>query len=161
MSSHHDDFSFSDVGNRKFHKLITTKLIEFNRAKSSELTQWYKPNNDSPISLEIYSLVEPQLVVGGLIGYVHWGWLEIDIVWVDEPYRGKGIGKQLVDYAEQKALDRGAKRAKLNTLCSFDVPVHLASIADPADNFARCTYPGCPCWVNCSDSNCNSNNLSE
>jgi len=43
----------------------------------------------------------------------------------------------------------------------FDVPVHLASIAGPADNFARCTYPGCPCWVNRSDSNCNSNNLSE
>ena len=57
----------------------------------------------------------PQLVVGGLIGYVHWGWLEIDIVWVDEFYRGKGIGKQLVDYAEQKAKDAGAKRAKLNT----------------------------------------------
>lgn len=115
MSSHHDDFSFSDVGNREFRKLITTKLIEFNQAKSSELNQWYNQNNDSQISLEIYSLVEPQLVVGGLIGYVHWGWLEIDIVWVDEPYRGKGIGKQLVDYAEQKALDRGAKRAKLNT----------------------------------------------
>ena len=50
-----------------------------------------------------------------MIGYVHWGWLEIDIVWVDEFYRGKGIGKHLVDYAEHKALDAGAKRAKLNT----------------------------------------------
>jgi len=54
-------------------------------------------------------LAEPQLVVGGLIGYVHWGWLEIDIV--DELYRGKGIGKHLVDYAEHKAKDTGAKRA--------------------------------------------------
>jgi len=36
--------------------------------------------NDST-SVEVYSLAEPQLVVGGLIGYVHWGWLEIDIVW--------------------------------------------------------------------------------
>jgi len=33
--------------------------------------------------------------------------------WVDEFYRGKGIGKHLVDYAEHKAKDTGAKRAKL------------------------------------------------
>lgn len=115
MVSRKDDFSFSDVANREFRKLITTKLIEFNRAKSSKLNQWYKPENDSPTSVEVYSVTKPQLVVGGLIGYVHWGWLEIDIVWVDEFYRGKGIGKHLVDYAEHKALDTGAKRAKLNT----------------------------------------------
>jgi len=36
MVSRKDDFSFSDVGNREFRKLITTKLIEFNRAKSSK-----------------------------------------------------------------------------------------------------------------------------
>jgi len=53
-------------------------------------------------------LAEPQLVVGGLIGYVHWGWLEIDIVWVDDSTEVK-IGKHLVDYAEHKAKDTGAE----------------------------------------------------
>ena len=47
------------------------------------------------------------------------GWLEISIIWVDELYRGKGVGKHLVDCAEHKALDIGAKWAKLNT---FDFP---------------------------------------
>jgi len=59
-------------------------------------------------------LAEPQLVVGGLIGYVHWGWLEIDIVWVDEFYRGKGIGKHLV-MPNTKLKTQEQKRAKLNT----------------------------------------------
>jgi len=72
-----------DVGNREFRKLITTKLIEF-ELNLQNLNQWYKPENDSPTP-EVSLL--PQLVVGGLIGYVHWGWLEIDIVWVDELQR--------------------------------------------------------------------------
>jgi len=70
--------------------------------------------DDSPTSVEVYSLAEPQLVVGGLIGYVHWGWLEIDIVWVGNSTEVKELAStQLIMNTKLKTQEQ--KRAKLNT----------------------------------------------
>ena len=38
-------------------------------------------------------------VIGGILGGTYWGWLYIDILWVDENYRRKGIGASLLQEA--------------------------------------------------------------
>jgi GNAT superfamily N-acetyltransferase len=45
-------------------------------------------------------------VIGGLIGYIFWNWLYAYLVWVEKPYRRKGVGQAVLKQAEEKALQR-------------------------------------------------------
>src|SRR5262245_6345414 len=60
-------------------------------------------------------------IVGGVIGETHIGWLFVEFFWIDEKYRGKGLGERLLDPAEKEALVRGAKNVYLDTF-SFQAP---------------------------------------
>ena len=55
------------------------------------------------------------VVRGGLLGRQSWGWLLVDILWVDEPLRGAGLGTQLLQQAEAEAQEAGCSRAVLDT----------------------------------------------
>ena len=52
---------------------------------------------------------------GGLQGVIVGAWLAMDLVWVEEPFRGKGLGSRLLAEAEAEALRRGCKWAILAT----------------------------------------------
>jgi GNAT superfamily N-acetyltransferase len=60
-------------------------------------------------------------VIGGLLGGTYWGWLHIDILCVDERYRGLRIGSRLLDAAEAEARRRGCLHAHLDTF-EFQAP---------------------------------------
>lgn len=69
-----------------------------------------------------YVLQSPdQEIVGGILGEVYWGWLYIDLLWVEEELRGQGHGGRLLVHAEDDARGRGAKHAYLDTF-SFQAP---------------------------------------
>lgn len=53
--------------------------------------------------------------VGGVIGATYWNWLYINLMWIQEDLRDQGYGKQLLGLAEEKARQRGAKHAYLDT----------------------------------------------
>jgi GNAT superfamily N-acetyltransferase len=48
-----------------------------------------------------------QRIIGGLMGKVFWNWLYADLVWVEKDFRGRGIGGDVMNAAEQHA--RGMK----------------------------------------------------
>lgn len=54
-------------------------------------------------------------IVGGIIFNLGWGWLYIDVLWVDKNHRGKRIGHELLKMAEQYALEKGFCRSFLGT----------------------------------------------
>jgi ribosomal protein S18 acetylase RimI-like enzyme len=60
-------------------------------------------------------------VVGGLVGETGWGWLHVQLLWVDEELRGRGFGRRLLRAAEAEAWARGARHAYLDTL-DFQAP---------------------------------------
>jgi GNAT superfamily N-acetyltransferase len=60
-------------------------------------------------------------VVGGIIAETYYGWCHIDLLWVREDLRGRGLGRRLMDHAEKEALSRGAKGVYLDTF-SFQAP---------------------------------------
>lgn len=60
-------------------------------------------------------------VLGGVTGDVQWGMGEVEFVWVDDAWRGRGIGAQLMEAAEQVALAHGCRRIHLDTM-SFQAP---------------------------------------
>ena len=60
-------------------------------------------------------------VIGGIIGGTYWGWMYIDILWVDDSYRGKGVGSRLLLEAEKEAIRRGCHHVHVDTM-SWQAP---------------------------------------
>lgn len=54
-------------------------------------------------------------VIGGLCGDISWGWLHVDVLWVDEANRQNGIGTALMDRAEAEAEAMYVHRAFIET----------------------------------------------
>lgn len=62
-----------------------------------------------------------QEIVGGVIGATYWDWFHVDVLWVEEEFRGRGYGHRLLTAAEDEARQRGARNAYLDTF-SFQAP---------------------------------------
>ena len=60
-------------------------------------------------------------IIGGLLGGTYWGWMYIDILWVDEHHRRLGIGSRLLSEAETEAVRRGCHHVHLDTM-SWQAP---------------------------------------
>jgi ribosomal protein S18 acetylase RimI-like enzyme len=54
-------------------------------------------------------------VIGGIVADLIWEWLYIDVLWVDDAYRGQGIGSRLLAMAEEIAVSKGFCNAHLET----------------------------------------------
>jgi len=46
-------------------------------------------------------------VVAGVSGQVFWNWLYAELVWVEKPFRGSGIGRAVMQKAEETARELG------------------------------------------------------
>lgn len=71
------------------------------------------PRNTKPLSLSLRDAEGN--IVGGLVGELKWGWLHVDMLWVDEIIRGNGYGETLLATAEREAREHGATGIYLNT----------------------------------------------
>jgi len=72
-------------------------------------------------SVSVFLRDEHDEVLGGCLGELWGGWLSVQILWVAEPLRGRGYGRQLLAAAERYAVGRGCTRAWLTTF-SFQAP---------------------------------------
>ena len=55
-------------------------------------------------------------VDGGLVGYTGRGWLYVQMLFVPERLRGRGIAGQLLKSAEDEAIARGCRGAYIDTI---------------------------------------------
>jgi len=46
---------------------------------------------------------------------VNWSWLQVSLVWLDEPRRRAGLGSRLLAALEAAAIERGCTQAHLDT----------------------------------------------
>jgi GNAT superfamily N-acetyltransferase len=60
-------------------------------------------------------------VLGGAYGDTHSGWLYLSLLWVDEPLRGQGWGRRLVERFEAEAVTRGCHACWVDTY-GFQAP---------------------------------------
>lgn len=60
-------------------------------------------------------------IAGGLIGETHFGWLYINLLFLKQELRGRGLGHRLLALAEAEGVKRGALNAYLDTF-SFQAP---------------------------------------
>jgi ribosomal protein S18 acetylase RimI-like enzyme len=72
-------------------------------------------------NLDVYVQDEAGRIVGGLLGEFAFGWLSIHVLWVEERFRGLGIGTAILEAAEKRAVEKGCHFAGLDTM-SFQAP---------------------------------------
>ena len=65
--------------------------------------------------LAIFLRDERGVELGGALGHVWGGWLDLDTLWVAEPFRGQGYGAKLLRAAEDEARGQGCHGVFLTT----------------------------------------------
>ena len=63
-------------------------------------------------------------LMGGLLGLTWWGWLRIDILWLDDDLRGQAWGTRLMEAAEAEAIRRGCRHVFLDTMSFQALPFY-------------------------------------
>jgi GNAT superfamily N-acetyltransferase len=80
-------------------------------------------------------------VVGGLLGRTALGLLFIDVFFLPETLRGRGIGSRIVRLAEEEAIRRGCRAAVLYTI-SFQAPGFYERLGYRVFGRIPCDSPG-------------------
>ena len=93
-------------------RIIGGNINEYNRQQAGD-------DNSQQVCFVLQS--PDQEIVGGVIGVVYWDWFSLDLMWLQEEYRGRGYGRRLLILAEEEAQKRGAKHVHLDTF-SFQAP---------------------------------------
>lgn len=107
-----------DEPDRRAVEELSEKLFRFNQRCSGdpgfrEFAVWLRRNDGT--------------VAGGATGWSRWGWLHLDVLWVDENCRGGAQGKRLVAEVEAVARERGCVLVDLDTF-SFQAPEFYRSL---------------------------------
>lgn len=87
---------------------------------STAATPGTPPTAASPVADERRELTlsihgRDRKLVAGLNGSTNWSWLYVRLLWVSEEARGQGLGKKLMNLAEDEARKRGCKHAWVDT----------------------------------------------
>ena len=93
-------------------KYIREALYQFNNERVGE---------DSHTPLNIVEYDTNGNIIGGILCGTYWGWMYVDILWVHENHRHKGIGSKLLREAEKEASSRGCHHVHLDTM-SWQAP---------------------------------------
>ena len=91
---------------------VRESLMRFNDARVGS-------DGHTPLCLVEYDA--DGAVIAGLLGGTYWGWMYVDILWVDERYRHNGIGSRLLSAAEAEARGLGCHHVHLDTM-SWQAP---------------------------------------
>ena len=67
-------------------------------------------------ALNLFLRREDGSIAGGLLGDIYWGWLSINILWIDDRLRRQGYGERLIKMAEEEAFKKGCKAVHLDTM---------------------------------------------
>jgi ribosomal protein S18 acetylase RimI-like enzyme len=70
--------------------------------------------NGQPLAISLRD--EADEIVGGLVGELKWQWLHVDLLWIDERFRGAGHGEAIIALAEEEARSYGARGVYLSTM---------------------------------------------
>lgn len=71
----------------------------------------------TPIEQFAFFVRDPQnKIVGGINGYMYYGCLSIDQLYLEETLRGEGYGRLLVKKAEELAISKNCRFSVVNTM---------------------------------------------
>jgi GNAT superfamily N-acetyltransferase len=79
---------------------------------SAETAARFGPRAETPLSI---LACDGEILVGGLNGVTHWRWCYIRQFWVEQSWRGRGVGQWLLAQAEAEARARDCIGLYLDT----------------------------------------------
>lgn len=91
-------------------KAISNGIVNFNKAKIPNLEAI-----DAEVKFFVFAKNEDGTVTGGVRATCFWNTLHIELLWLSEECRGKGIGKQLMDKAEDFAKKQNCEKVFVET----------------------------------------------
>lgn len=80
------------------------------------------PRNYRPLNLVLRD--EQGVICGGLLASIAWDWLQVDLLWVEETFRGQGYGRELLELAEACALNEDCRHARLDSFDFGAIPLY-------------------------------------
>jgi GNAT superfamily N-acetyltransferase len=89
-------------------KTISQLITRFNEIGSG------RPNDFRPLAIFV-STPETGETLGGLWGWTSFFFLHIDLLYLPESLRGTGLGRRLMNQAEEEAVQRGCHGVWLDT----------------------------------------------
>lgn len=100
----------------EFKNIIHTKL----RKNNIEKCKWLKDNvsediNVSSIENSNFLVFDDNLLVGGAIGFIEYNWYFLDLLYVDEEYRKRNIGTNLIKKIEKLAREKHLTGIRMET----------------------------------------------
>jgi GNAT superfamily N-acetyltransferase len=96
----------TDVADDALRAAIAGPLIAFNEGRTGR-------NDYRPLIIAIDDA--EGRVIGGLWGRTVYDWLFVELLFVPDALRGRGVGSELMQRAEDEALKRGCHSAWLDT----------------------------------------------
>ena len=97
---------FDPLASHDLAKFVEDNVVSHTIARTG-LSEWF------PVGFFLRS--DRGEWVGGCIGFIWGGWMQVRWLWVTESLRGHGQGTRLMDAAEAYAVERGAQGATLET----------------------------------------------
>ncbi|MEU4094556.1 GNAT family N-acetyltransferase [Streptomyces sp. NPDC026673] len=94
---------------------LRQRLRASNTAVSPVLASMRGTDAERELPVDVHALDEEGNLAGGLAGHTWARWLHIDLLWVAESARGKGVGGELVRLAEAVGRDHGCLHARVGT----------------------------------------------
>ncbi len=101
---------------------LTERLVEFNKVASEAVRTRFAPDNLASDPVQAF-LLDGTTLVGGCVGRVErvWHWLTVDLLWVDQRWRGGGTGAALLPSVEDQARALGCRWSEVSTF-DFQAP---------------------------------------
>jgi ribosomal protein S18 acetylase RimI-like enzyme len=106
---------------------MNVEVVEGRTIEVDELVAGVRRYNDArvgpshSIPLTVLARSDDGMLIGGVSGRTVYGHFLIEVVWVDERFRGRALGRRLMRSAEEQACIRGCVAAQVDTL-SFQAP---------------------------------------
>lgn len=104
-------FTVTDEPDLDYRKYLSRKLRDV-----ISHVDYSQPAGSVPLDISLDDLEGD--VVAGISAVTYRATLVIDMLWVDEPLRGRGMGHRLLQMAEYDAVKRGCRRAWVRTTAS-------------------------------------------
>lgn len=89
-------------------RTLTRLITQFNQVASG------RPNDFRPLAIFL-SDPETGETLGGLWGWTSFSFLHIDLLYLPESLRGTGLGRRMMNQAEEEAVQRGCHGVWLDT----------------------------------------------
>lgn len=108
MSTHINELIIEPVtpAHAKAVQELVTELEGFNHSQLGD-------NTKQPI-VSMIRQANGKLV-GGVFAFLSYGWCTIELLWVDEQYRGNDLATKIMQQIEEFSINEGVTRFKLET----------------------------------------------